>query len=225
MYMTKTREYVGEVINGFRLIKELPNLREDDPCSQIIHNHRRFLAEHEETGSKIVRTLLQLRNHKMLIPSDWSHFEDLAGQTIGSYKVLHLDPKYNVIGGRVVWVCRHLPTGVHVRFTTTDISYERERKKQGSLRRSKSTEPELFLIYNQWFILKKVFNNNGYKICEEWRTNYRSFEKEVLNTLGKAPSDNHVIAPIHGRTVTPDNFQWINPNSKTSTFKPLEDAR
>ena len=100
------KSYVGEVINGFKILEEIQQPEKEYANSQIRHNNRLFRCLHLDSGISITRTLICLRNTNTRPPIDTPEFVDRSGEVFGRYKILYLTEtsRYpRVVSGKSDW--------------------------------------------------------------------------------------------------------------------------
>ena len=144
------RSYVGEVINGYQILEELPVDYPEHWCHQQRHNSRLFKVKHLETGHIMERNLIGLRNSPLPLPWHRKGWRNLTGTTCGLYEVIELSEESKVPspGYRraVTWRCLNTETGEEEIVPTALLLKEERREGRRRVKRGNTKEEDIIKV-------------------------------------------------------------------------------
>lgn len=88
--MSNRKSYIGEEINGFKILEEIDQEFPSDYSQQRKHQSRLFWVIHLETEVVMKRTLGTLRSYRLKRIDEYERFNDLTGLQLSHYTVLGL---------------------------------------------------------------------------------------------------------------------------------------
>ena len=223
----KKKDYVGESLNGWLILEELPPIHEESWSQQRVHNNRRFRVKNEADGYICERNIAQMRKNSHLIkPEERVNFRDLTGSVISHYKVLHLkeESKLPTIARKnksgLVWICIDTRTNERVEKTSTSLLYLKPCSRHQHGARGNTPDETDKILYKLWQAIKqkchspactgyKHFGAKGMTMCETWQKEYIEFKKCILNEIGIRPSRHYTLFIKKGKEYRPGNVEWV----------------
>jgi len=221
--MDRRKDLVGQIVNGWLLLEELPFDPPEDWSHQRKYNNRRFIARHQETGYELESTLTNIRNRRSSGPPrrQGKRGGDLTGRKIGVYQVIGPDEE----AGPGMWKVCDTRTGHEMTKTRHGLlSHYNYILRTGRIRhlaRSKDADFSVRQMYSAWQNLKQSTTNKshrgyryygayGVRMCHTWKLRFEAFRTDVLHEVGERPSKQHCLWPINIAFVMgPRNVQWV----------------
>ena len=218
--MKPAKQYEGTILNGWKILEELPVEEHPEWCSQQRHNNRRFRCLHLETGMEIERTLISIRNCKGLtMPWERKRFKDFRNKQVGIYNVLSLTPdsclppKHKVKKG-FYWNVLNTRTGEELVMSSKELIYlERQIANPRKVRTSADYLYRFFVTMhlrcnNEKHKLYKHYGALGMSVSPEW-DDFTAFRDDVIREIGDRPSKDYTMFIKRGKVFGPGNVEWV----------------
>lgn len=231
----KRKNLVGQIVNGWLLLEELPFDPPDEWSHQRKYANRRFVARNVESGYVMESTLTNIRNKRSKTGSRRIEV-DLTGRTIGVYKVLGKDEQ----AGRNMWKVFDSRIDKELTISKTKLqAHHNYILRTGRIRhlgRSADADLNSKQLYSTWQFIKQATMNTshrGYKhygakgirMCHGWKQRFDAFRYDIMHEVGEKPTKNHVLWPINDALVmAPGNVQWLERSKSDMPFSTETDT-